>query len=553
MSSAWAPLTALNRLDRPTIPSTTYNKEPTISQPTISSTTPPSTTNPQIRGSESSIAPRYGSTSHNVGGVQGGAHAPLLQHMADHYRIPSVLPTPPTKLSTSSLPSASTVQQLFQANLLQDYLAMLSNKPETQTEQSTEAEKEAVESAVKSMLGQGMSSLKHLHPKTMADLVSHHRRLRSSTPSPPAASKPAQPVSSSALPISPSYQAQQQLSPPQQQPLPQITQTQYLTSPYENGYGDDFGTSPMLSDAVASPYSPYADEFATSPYLSDTSPYLTFADTTSPLMDTPLLSFEDEYHDEFQYNTGPVDDSPLSADLNTPVMEAIDDTSMDLYSTTNPQSALFNDAAVEMYDQIEEIDIVHKGKEENAVKQEMMTPDTKPLSSFPPPISLRAPFASTMTTAKANANRRASSIVPTGTRRNLTPQSLIPYDAPTQTRRYITPSATSKKEVPTAFIRKRKRLNSISQPQNDSGEDELDEPLEPLHPNPTEAEAIEHKRRQNTLAARKSRKRKLEHVLKLENDNEELKLELEMWKERASALARIVKAYGIADVDVENM
>ncbi|KAL0057528.1 hypothetical protein AAF712_015831 [Marasmius tenuissimus] len=465
--------------------------------------------------------------------------------MADHYRIPSVLPTPPTKSSTSSLPSASTMQQLFQANLLQDYLAMLSNKPETQAGQSTEVEQEVVESTVKSMLGQGMSSSKRLHPKTMADLVSHHRRLRSSTPSPPAASKsePSQPVaSSSALPVSPSYQLQ---------PLPQITQTQYLTSPYENGYGDDFGTSPMLSDAVASPYSPYANEFATSPYLSDTSPYAAFADTTSPLMDTPLLSFDDEYHDEFQYNTGPVEDSPLSADLNTPVMEAIDDPSMDLYSTTNPSSALFNDAAVEMYEQVEEIDIVHKRKEENAVKQEMMTPDSKPLSSFPPPISLRAPFATTMTTK--GTHRRASSIVPTGTRRNLTPQSLIPYDAPTQTRRYITPSATSKKEVPTAFIRKRKRLNSTSQPHNDSGEDELDEPLEPLRPNANEAEAIEHKRRQNTLAARKSRKRKLEHVLQLENDNEELKIELEMWKERASALASMVKAYGIADVDLENM
>ncbi|KAJ8079812.1 hypothetical protein PM082_016634 [Marasmius tenuissimus] len=505
-------------IERPTIPST-YNKEPTISQSTILSTTPPSTSNPQIRGSGSS---RYGTTSHNVGGVQGGAHAPLLQHMADHYRIPSVLPMPPTKSSTSSLPSASTMQQLFQANVLQDYLAMLSNKPETQAGQSTEVEQEVVENTVKSMLGQASKP------------------------------EPSQPVaSSSALPVSPSYQPQQQLSPPQQQPLPQITQTQYLTSPYENGYGDDFGTSPMLSDAVASPYSPFANEFATSPYLSDTSPYAAFADTTSPLMDTPLLSFDDEYHDEFQYNTGPVEDSPLSADLNTPVMEAIDDPSMDLYSTTNPSSALFNDAAVEMYEQVEEIDIVHKRKEENAVKQEMMTPDSKPLSSFPPPISLRAPFATTMTTKATH--RRASSIVPTGTRRNLTPQSLIPYDAPTQTRRYITPSATSKKEVPTAFIRKRKRLNSTSQPHNDSGEDELDEPLEPLRPNANEAEAIEHKRRQNTLAARKSRKRKLEHVLQLENDNEELKIELEMWKERASALASMVKAYGIADVDLENM
>ncbi|KAL0577313.1 hypothetical protein V5O48_004669 [Marasmius crinis-equi] len=474
--------------------------------------------------------------------------------MADHYRIPSVLPKPPSsaerKPSTSG--STSTAQEVFQPQLLANYLNMLASTPAAQT---SEVDKQVVEGIVKSMLGQGMSSSESLHPMTMADLVTHHRRSQkphSPAPSPapttalPPETRPA--TSRPTLPT-PTPLHQQQQWPLVKQP-PQIARTEYLTSPIENGFGDDFNTSPMLSDAV-SPYSPFANEFATSPYLSDTSPLAGLIENTSPLMGTPLLSFDDE----FEFNTGPVEDSPLTPDLDTPIMEGYDDATMDVYAT-NGQSALFNDQATGMYEQIEEISVTDKGKakENIKVKEETSTPDTKPLSAFPQPTP-SLPLSTTMTTRSAARRGSSTSTVPTGTRRNVTPHSLIPYDAPTQTRRYITPSSTSRKEMPLGFARKRKRVDSTSRakPDSASGEDELDEPLEPLRPNATEKEAIEHKRRQNTLAARKSRKRKLEHLVQLENDNAELKEELESWKAKAGILASMVKAYGIADVDVEKL
>lgn len=42
---------------------------------------------------------------------------------------------------------------------------------------------------------------------------------------------------------------------------------------------------------------------------------------------------------------------------------------------------------------------------------------------------------------------------PTGTRKNITPDTLIPLDASTQTRSYVTPSTTSRKELPAVFAR----------------------------------------------------------------------------------------------------
>ncbi|KAL0569376.1 hypothetical protein V5O48_012585 [Marasmius crinis-equi] len=451
--------------------------------------------------------------------------------MANHYRIPSVLPKPPTKPSTSTSTSNSTPtpQEIFQSQLLANYLTMLASKTDMPVGgQKSEVDRQAAEGIVKSMLGQGMSSSTSLHPMTMADLINHHRRSQNSpSPAPP----------QSALPTSISPPHQQQPSPPQID----ITRTEYLTSPFENVFGDDFNTSPMLSDAI-SPYSSFNNQFATSPYLVDISPLAGLVENTSPLMDTPLLSFDD---DHIEFNTGPLEDSPLTPVLDTPVMDGYDDATMDLYSTDG-QSALFDDQATEMYEQMEEITAKDKEKEnvKVEVKEETSTPDTKPvpLSTFPP--------SSTARTTRSAA-RRVSSTVPTGTRRNVTPHSLIPYDAPTQTRRYITPSATSRKELPLGFARKRRRVTTTSRVS--SGEDELDEPLEPLRLNATETEAIEHKRRQNTLAARKSRKRKLEHLVQLENENAELREEVEMWKTKAGMLAAMVKGYGIADVDVEKM
>ncbi|KAF9504309.1 hypothetical protein BS47DRAFT_1262669, partial [Hydnum rufescens UP504] len=85
----------------------------------------------------------------------------------------------------------------------------------------------------------------------------------------------------------------------------------------------------------------------------------------------------------------------------------------------------------------------------------------------------------------------------TGHRRNITPSNLVPVDAPTQQRSYIKPSATSRKDIPAAFAAASKKR----------GVSEVFDDLE---------DAIEAKRRQNTVAARRSRARKLEYVRDLE-------------------------------------
>lgn len=132
----------------------------------------------------------------------------------------------------------------------------------------------------------------------------------------------------------------------------------------------------------------------------------------------------------------------------------------------------------------------------------------------------------------------------TGTRKNITPESLIPLDAPTQTRKYATPSSTSRKDVPAVFANKRKRGPAF----DDFEEDELAS-TEPLRPNATEKEKIEWKRRQNTLAARKSRKRKLEHQLYLETKVEGLEREVGMWKTRAKTLQSVLRNNNIPVAD----
>jgi hypothetical protein len=128
-----------------------------------------------------------------------------------------------------------------------------------------------------------------------------------------------------------------------------------------------------------------------------------------------------------------------------------------------------------------------------------------------------------------------------GMRKN-SPEALIPMDAPTQARRYLTPSATSRKEVPAFFYKMR-----TASPPSDDEEDELVE--EAPAPNATDQEKIEWKRRQNTLAARRSRKRKVQNLQRLEQTVEQLTREREIWKTRAMALKQILNSHNIVCPD----
>jgi hypothetical protein len=123
---------------------------------------------------------------------------------------------------------------------------------------------------------------------------------------------------------------------------------------------------------------------------------------------------------------------------------------------------------------------------------------------------------------------RLSSSLPTGTRKNLTPHALIPLDAPVQPRNYLTPSATSRKE-PT---RKRSRTEALGDEEEATNE-------------VSEIDALAAKRLQNTLAARRSRKRKLEHQLELETNLEHEKQQKEQWRSRAMTLEALLLSHGI--------
>lgn len=126
------------------------------------------------------------------------------------------------------------------------------------------------------------------------------------------------------------------------------------------------------------------------------------------------------------------------------------------------------------------------------------------------------------------SHRLSSSNLPTGTRKNLTPETLIPLDAPVQSRNYLSPSVTSRKEP----SRKRSRTEmSVDDDEADKDMGELD--------------AVAAKRLQNTLAARRSRRRKLEHQLELEANLDHEKQLKEQWRSRAMTLEALLISHGI--------
>ncbi|KAL0069411.1 hypothetical protein AAF712_003436 [Marasmius tenuissimus] len=121
------------------------------------------------------------------------------------------------------------------------------------------------------------------------------------------------------------------------------------------------------------------------------------------------------------------------------------------------------------------------------------------------------------------------------------PDHLIGLDAPVQPRHYSTPSSTSRKEIPSYFLKKRSQVQK--------SEDEDDELTEELPSNATDQEKIEFRRQRNTIAARRSRRRKLEYQQQLEENVEHLKIERQKWKTRAEMLRQLIRSKGIACPD----
>lgn len=272
----------------------------------------------------------------------------------------------------------------------------------------------------------------------------------------------------------------------------------------------------VVDTIIASP------EFSTLPSFTD---YL-----SSP--------FSTPYDD---FSTSPMDDSPFNPDLSTPIMDFIDEWMPGMTMSSEP---LFDDPASALYDMIEKPKEVSPPSTATELLNNdrlfTMSPATPALDSihsiYPSP---RLPINATTTSAPSTTRKVSSSSSATGTRRNITPDSLVPLDAPTQTRRYLTPSSTSRKEVPASFNKKRSRSEALG--------DEEDEmaPTEAPGPDATELEKIEYKRRMSTIAARKSRRRKLEHKLMLESRVDELEKDAEKWKTRCKVLQEILRSHSV--------
>lgn len=146
--------------------------------------------------------------------------------------------------------------------------------------------------------------------------------------------------------------------------------------------------------------------------------------------------------------------------------------------------------------------------------------------SFPAP----QPEASPGPSLYSEVPRRSKA---TGIRKGITPDALLGDDAPIQSRKYVTPSATSRKAVPAA-IKKRKRTDA------DVGEEDLDE---------EDKQTIEAKRQQNTLAARRSRRRKLEVYQKTMEDLEEERRVCNIWMTRTLTMQDQLKSLGVYTYD----
>ncbi|KAG6376858.1 hypothetical protein JVT61DRAFT_884 [Boletus reticuloceps] len=237
---------------------------------------------------------------------------------------------------------------------------------------------------------------------------------------------------------------------------------------------------------------------------------------TSPLIDSP---FDDDLL------TTPAVGSDMHADIMTsPLMG---DFGSDSFGEFPSLFGGFDDTAYQ----------VTKPEEEPLVFPQLPNIDKMYSLETPNTPFIDSPIASpsNRTVAPLPSTKRKSA---TGTRKNITPGTLVPVDAPTQSRKYVIPSTTSRKELPATFRRKRLRTAGAG-----DEEDQLAE--EGLTPSLSELEQIEVKRRQNTVAARRSRKRKLEYQRELEQSLEEYKRESEVWKQRALTCQALLRSHHI--------
>lgn len=309
-----------------------------------------------------------------------------------------------------------------------------------------------------------------------------------------------------------------------------------------------------LDDMLRSDYldSNTFEEFLTSPLIQDDSPEET------PFLETPgeeawTSPMVDEADDSFGCGEMPLFGAAVrrqeeTTDVKPP--ESLDIMGLlRLYTPQEPTSPTSFDAS-----KIESVTPALDSLDSPTMYSLPQTPAILPTTLYNsprlpatllPPTSSSSASSSTVT-ASTSKQSRPTKPLPTGTRRNITPAALVPLDAPTQPRQYVTPSATSRKVVPAAFAKGKKRARS--EVDGGGGDDAdlstLPEGIADLDPNTQDA--IEVKRRQNTLAARRSRQRKLEHVRELEDTVERITQDRDMWMSRAYNAEEKLRVNGIA-------
>jgi len=244
-------------------------------------------------------------------------------------------------------------------------------------------------------------------------------------------------------------------------------------------------------------------------------------------MVTPLLM--DDYSPWSPDLMNPYLSTPQDSSMDTPLYHYLDESHM-LTGPDDPMYSMFP----EWVDDQEPVGEPPKSVPElDPSSLIVMTPTSPLLESFDPSQLTSAPQQPNVSSVVAKPPATRRKVIATGIRKGVTPETLLDESAPTQSRNYVTPSVTSRKEVPAIFARKRSRSTAFG-----DEEDQLDDYV--LPPNPTEKDLIEQKRRQNTVAARRSRKRKLEHLQLLETSLEKERQEKEQWRERAMMLSSIL-------------
>lgn len=115
--------------------------------------------------------------------------------------------------------------------------------------------------------------------------------------------------------------------------------------------------------------------------------------------------------------------------------------------------------------------------------------------------------------------------------------SVLPIRPPNTQTRPISAVSNSYEPYPKQSPQSRRRVNSDDEDNSDD--------FELNDPNASDEQKREYKRRQNTLAARRSRARRALETQSLREENARLKTENAVWKERALMMGRLLATHGV--------